>query len=860
MAIGEKLLLLAIVFLAGLGMHRLVPSEQATGRYFAGVLYAVNPFVYDRLYTGQWYLLLGYALLPWAFAALLPLVRGHWQSAWRFAALATLVGVASPHMLALLAILAVATVLAALVRGGHRAATLGAVSLGGVLTVLASLYWILPNPGLRDFWSHVGSAQLQLYRTVADPTFGVVGAVAGLSGYWNDADPIKAHLAAWPLLATAIVLLAAWGFAVRHREPTTWAVAGAALFGFVLALGTQGPLTGSAFGFALDHIAAARSFREPQKGVALVAFGYAYLGGLAAADVRAHVRLARRRAVPLVVVVSLLALPILGGYREFGGAWGAMATSDYPASWSKARKVLKREAADSRTLVLPWHGYMAYAFAHHRVVANPSAAYFDVPVLASRSVGEGLAASDNSDPVQQYVASLISRGATLRNLGHCLAPLGISHVLLAKDADWGRYAFLARQHDLVVEQRSSDLILYRNAQPTSLAMTVEGAGSDPCTMHVTPLDATMLDPAHIRLAKAPQQGTLIAFAASPGSGWSIGGSRSRSFDGVVNVVRASSSSRTISLDASSGMERNYALGLLGFVLVATSWLLTLSRRRRATACAARTIAPRARPIWVVVPTYNEAENLRSMVAALLRVFHLEGFDGHVLIVDDNSPDGTGAIADELASCQPALHVLHRAAKCGLGRAYVDGFHTALSSGAGLVVQMDCDFSHDPADLPRLIDATARADVVLGSRYVTGGAVENWSRARQILSRGGCAYARCVLGLDVRDLTGGFKCIRAEALESLDVDGVQANGYGFQIETTYRATRRGMAVCEVPIVFRDRTIGSSKMSWRIAGEALLLVLRLRVQAARAAGGAGDRLSSSTVASSISRQASDSLLSD
>jgi len=859
-AIGEKLLLLAIVFLAGLGMHRLVPATHATGRYFAGALYAVNPFVYDRLYTGQWYLLLGYALLPWAFAAFLPLVSGRWRSAWRFAVLAALVGVASPHMFALLGALTLATALAALVRGRHRAATAGAVALGGALTLLASAYWLLPTPGVRDFWNHVGSAQLQLYRTVSDPTWGVEGAVAGLYGYWNDADPIKAHLAAWPLVAAALVLLAAWGLAVRRREPTTWGVAAAALFGFVLALGTSGPLTGSLFHDVLDHVAVARSFREPQKGVALLVFGYAYLGGLAAADLRANVHTAWRRAGAAVVVASLIALPLLGGYRELGGLWGSMRTSAYPSSWSQARSLLRREAGDSRTLVLPWHGYMAYTFADERVVASPAAAYFDVPTLASRSVGEGLASADNSDPVERYVASLVARGATMHDLGACLAPLGISHVLLTKDADWGRYSFLARQSDLVVERSWSDLVLYRNVHPTSLAMAVQRLGSSPCTTTVVPLKATSADPAHIRLASAPRPGTLVALAASPGFGWSLGRARSVPRDGALNVVRAETSARTISLGAWSPLERNYALGLLGLVLVAASWLPFRRRQSPAPAGATHVVSPRERPLWVVLPTYDEAANIRRMVAALLDVFAREGLDGHVLVVDDDSPDGTGAIADELAAAHAAVDVLHRHAKNGLGRAYLDGFHTALGRGAGLVAQMDCDFSHDPGDVPRLVDAVADADLALGSRYVAGGGVENWSVFRRALSRGGCAYARLVLGIRVRDLTGGFKCFRAEALERLELDTVQANGYGFQIETTYRAGRLGLAVAELPIVFRDRTAGTSKMSWRIAAEALLLVVRLRAQAARATRAAADLRSSSSVASATSRQASDSALVD
>jgi dolichol-phosphate mannosyltransferase len=236
--------------------------------------------------------------------------------------------------------------------------------------------------------------------------------------------------------------------------------------------------------------------------------------------------------------------------------------------------------------------------------------------------------------------------------------------------------------------------------------------------------------------------------------------------------------------------------------------------------------PRA---WLILPTYNEAENLERMVHAVLPRLGEDGVTPTILVVDDGSPDGSGQIADRLASEMPEVRVLHRAQKEGLGRAYLAGFATALANDADLVLQMDCDFSHDPADLPRLVAAAQAADVVLGSRYVPGGGVENWALRRRIQSRGGCAYARLILGVPVRDLTGGFKCWRRTALDALDFDGVNANGYGFQIEMTYRAIRAGLSVTEVPIVFRERREGQSKMTARITLEAVWKVpaLRLRV---------------------------------
>ncbi len=233
--------------------------------------------------------------------------------------------------------------------------------------------------------------------------------------------------------------------------------------------------------------------------------------------------------------------------------------------------------------------------------------------------------------------------------------------------------------------------------------------------------------------------------------------------------------------------------------------------------------------WLVLPTYNEAENIDSFVRAVLANLATVTPDHHVLVVDDSSPDGTGQIADRLAAELPAVEVLHRPLKEGLGRAYLAGFDRALASGADLVLEMDSDFSHDPADLPRLIEASARADLVLGSRYVPGGGVSDWGLTRRFLSRGGSWYARHVLGIPVKDLTGGFKCFHREVLEKVNLHGIHADGYGFQIELTYRAIQSGFRVIEVPITFRDRRAGTSKMSARIAVEAVWKVPALKLRA-------------------------------
>ncbi len=231
--------------------------------------------------------------------------------------------------------------------------------------------------------------------------------------------------------------------------------------------------------------------------------------------------------------------------------------------------------------------------------------------------------------------------------------------------------------------------------------------------------------------------------------------------------------------------------------------------------------------WLILPTYNEAENVESIVRAALPHLESTGLEHHILVVDDGSPDGTGQIADRLAGELETVDVLHRHRKQGIGPAYIAGFRHALAAGADLLMEMDADFSHDPADLPRLITAAAEADLVLGSRYVRGGGVTDWGLGRRIVSRGGSLYARTVLGIPIDDLTGGFKCFRRATLEGLDLTAVGTDGYGFQIEVTYRAVQAGYRVLEVPIVFRDRRVGSSKMSARIAVEAFWKVPALRL---------------------------------
>jgi len=230
-------------------------------------------------------------------------------------------------------------------------------------------------------------------------------------------------------------------------------------------------------------------------------------------------------------------------------------------------------------------------------------------------------------------------------------------------------------------------------------------------------------------------------------------------------------------------------------------------------------------VWLVIPTYNEAANVEPIViAALERLPPVR----RVLVVDDASPDGTGRIADRLARGRDDVAVLHRGAKRGLGPAYVAGFGEALAGGAELIVQMDADFSHDPADLPRLLEAAADADLVLGSRYVEGGGVTDWGPGRRAISRWGSVYARAALGVGIRDLTGGFKVFRRRALEAIDLQSLASLGYAFQVETTFRTIRAGFRVVEVPITFRDRRVGHSKMTGSVMLEAAWRVPAMRLR--------------------------------
>lgn len=225
---------------------------------------------------------------------------------------------------------------------------------------------------------------------------------------------------------------------------------------------------------------------------------------------------------------------------------------------------------------------------------------------------------------------------------------------------------------------------------------------------------------------------------------------------------------------------------------------------------------------IIVPTYNEAENIFQLLDAV----HAQVPGVDILVVDDNSPDGTAVMVEERMKGDPRLSLMKRAGKLGLGSAYIAGFRQALARGYEVVFEMDADFSHNPAYLPRFLEAIKEADLVIGSRYVEGGGVENWTFSRKLISLGGSMYARFILGVPYRDLTGGFKCFRRETLSAIDLDGVHSEGYSFQIEITYRVHQKGLRIREIPIVFSDRVGGKSKMSWKIFLEAIFRVWQMR----------------------------------
>jgi hypothetical protein len=496
--VAQKLLLLGIVFVAGLGMHRLT-GGRTPGRVFAGVLYAVNPFVYERLVAGQWFLLLGYALIPWAYGAFRSLEDPRRRLApWTFALLTAVTGFADAHMAALLGVLCLATAIAQLrIRQAASRRRVGRQAFAFVLAALSSLLWLLPTPGLRDLWSHVGHSQLQLYGTVGDPRWGSLLSVLGLGGFWNDAHPAASALAVWPLFVIVLVGLALRGLVLRRDRGVAAAVAVCGVLGALVALGMASAVTRPVTLWLMDHVAFLRSFRETDKAVALLAFAYAFLGAGAVDEL---VGSQRSSVLARGLAATAVAVPLLYGSHELGGAWGSLHPVSFPSSWSQANTLLESDAPNSRTLFLPFHGYLHLDFARSRVVYNPAQSFFSTAILAGRSVDQDPAHQDVNDPEQTEVTTLLTNPAR-PDLGRCLAALGVSHVLLAHESDWRRLGVLEHRSDMQVVRSWPDLTLLALRTPGSAAMSAPSATGS-CPRGLEPLASRRVSPVRLTLRAA----------------------------------------------------------------------------------------------------------------------------------------------------------------------------------------------------------------------------------------------------------------------------------------------------------------------------------------------------------------------
>jgi hypothetical protein len=513
---AQKLLLLSIVFLAGSGMHRLA-GGRAAGRYYAGLLYAINPFVYERLLGGQWFLLLGYALIPWAFAAFLSVGAERPARAWLFAALAAVTGFASAHMAALLGVLCLVTLV---VRGGSWRDRLWP-GLALVLAAAASLLWLLPTPGLGELWSHVGHGELQLYRTFGDPRWGPVLTVLGLGGFWNDQAPAFTALGAWPLFVLAMIVLAIRGASLATDRRLAVAVGVCGGLGAAVALGVSSGATSPATLWLMEHFSFLRSFRETDKTVALLAFAYAFLGAPAVDEL---VATPRRRVLAVGAAALALAVPLLYGIRELGADWGALRTAAFPASWSEADAVLRSQAPGARTLFLPFHGYLNLSFAHARVTYNPAPSFFSTPILAARSVDQDPAHQDVRDPEQTEVASLLAHPGG-RDVAPCLAALGIADVLIAHESDWRSVLALEHAPGLRIERSWPDLTLLALQHPGALAMTAPTGATGACPAGLRPLSSRLTSPVHLRLLTAVPAGRRLVLGLPDAFEWNRVGSQ-----------------------------------------------------------------------------------------------------------------------------------------------------------------------------------------------------------------------------------------------------------------------------------------------------------------------------------------------
>lgn len=559
--VAQKILLVAIIFLAGLGMHRLA-GGRLPGRFFAGLLYAVNPFVLERFIAGQWFLLLSYALIPWAYSAFLATFEADWPAVWRFALLAAVAGFADAHMAALLGLISVITLIAHL--GRERLARCGPPLLALVLAACASLLWLLPTPGLQELWSHVGNGQLELYGTYADPRWGPLLTVLGLGGFWEDHAPAATALPVWPVIAILLFALAARGLTLAPNRRVAVAIGVCGLFGLIASLGTASGVTKPATVWLMAHFAALRSFRETDKAVALAVFAYAFLGSWAVDDL---VSAPRRRSLSLGLVALTLALPLVYGIRELGGAWGTLRAVSFPASWNQANAVLERQARNSRTLFLPFYGYLHLGFAQSRVVYNPAPSFFSTPILAGRSVDQFPSHQDVSDPEQTQVNDLLANPSR-RGLGTCLAALGVSDVLLAHETGWGRLTGLEHRTDLRVVRSWPELTLLAVRHPGAPAMTAPAGAIGSCPSGLEPLASRRLSPVRLKLLSPVPPGRRLVLGLPDAFDWHRRGN-------------------TVEFGPWPSYRRVYVWGVAGLALVLLSGLGALAAtaltRRRARA-------------------------------------------------------------------------------------------------------------------------------------------------------------------------------------------------------------------------------------------------------------------------------------
>jgi hypothetical protein len=427
---------------------------------------------------------------------------------------------------------------------------------------------LIPTPGLQDLWSHVGRGQLELYGTFADPRWGPLLTVLGLGGFWDDPSPAATALAVWPLFAVLLFGLAVRGAALAADRRVAIAVGACGLFGLVAALGTASAVTRPATVWLMDHFAFLRSFRETDKTVALAAFAYAFLGANAVDDLavvrrRRGLAPAGRRGLAAAVATLAIALPLVYGMRELGGAWGTLHPVSFPASWNQAASVLRSRAPNSRTLFLPFHGYLHLDFARSPVVYNPAEFFFSTPILAGRSVDQDPGHQDVSDPEQTEVTALLANPAR-SDLGRCLAALGVSHVLLAHQADWSRLRPLETRSDMRVVRAWRDLTLIALSRPGAPAMSAPATATGPCPTGLRPLASRWISPVRLQLlAHVPpgrrlvlgvpdafdwhRKGNVVAFGPWPAYRrvylWAIGGLVVVVLTGLWLLVRARRRSR-----------------------------------------------------------------------------------------------------------------------------------------------------------------------------------------------------------------------------------------------------------------------------------------------------------------------------